>query len=30
MNEAKLIKELEEISRHVDNSKKLPGAKIFI
>ncbi len=27
MNEAKLIKELEEISRRVDNSKKLPGAK---
>ncbi len=27
MNEAKLIQDLEEINRNVDNSKKLPGAK---
>ena len=27
MNETKLIADLEEINRHVDNDKKLPGAK---
>ncbi|GMA68500.1 hypothetical protein GCM10025884_21270 [Leuconostoc gelidum subsp. gelidum] len=30
MNETKLIADLEEINRHVDNDKKLPGLKTFI